>query len=36
MTPIAEESLAFHAQKRGKIEVISTVKVNDAHDLSVG
>ena len=35
MTPIAEESLAFHAQKRGKIEVISTVKVNDAHDLSV-
>ena len=35
MTPIAEESLAFHAEKRGKIEVISTVKVNDAHDLSV-
>lgn len=36
MTPIAEESLAFHAQKRGKIEVISTVKVNDAHDLVGG
>ena len=35
MTPIAEESLAFHAQKRGKIEVISTVKVQDAHDLSI-
>ena len=35
MTPIAEESLAFHAQKRGKIEVISTVQVKDAHDLSV-
>ena len=35
MTPIAEESLAFHAEKRGKIEVISTVQVNDAHDLSV-
>ena len=35
MTPIAEESLAFHAKKKGKIEVISTVQVNDAHDLSV-
>ncbi len=35
MTPIAEESLAFHAKKRGKIEVISTVQVKDAHDLSV-
>ena len=35
MTPIAEESLAFHAEKRGKIEVISTVQVRDSHDLSV-
>ena len=35
MTPIAEESLAFHAEKRGKIEVISTVKVKDSHDLSL-
>lgn len=35
MTPIAEESLAFHEEKRGKIEVISTVQVNNSHDLSV-
>ena len=35
MTPIAEESLKFHYEKRGKIEVISTVRVDDAHDLSV-
>ena len=35
MTPIAEESLAFHAEKRGKIEVVSTVKIHDAHDLSL-
>ncbi len=32
---LTEESLAFHAKKKGKIEVISTVQVNDAHDLSV-
>ena len=35
MTPIAEESLKFHYEKRGKIEVISTVQVGDAHDLSL-
>ena len=35
MTPIAEESLAFHAEKRGKIEMVSTVAVKNAHDLSV-
>ena len=35
MTPIAEESLKFHYDKRGKIEVISTVPVKDKHDLSV-
>ena len=27
MTPIAEESLAFHAQKRGKIEFAAAVRV---------
>ena len=35
MTPIAEESLKFHYEKRGKIEVVSTVQVKDAHDLSL-
>lgn len=32
---IAEESLALHYQKKGKIEVISTVPVNDSKDLSL-
>ncbi len=32
---IAEESLRLHEEKRGKIEVISTVAVKDKHDLSV-
>lgn len=32
---IAEESLALHYQKKGKIEVISTVPVKDAKDLSL-
>ena len=27
MTPIAEESLKFHYEKKGKIEVVSTVQV---------
>ena len=35
MTPIAEESLKFHYEKKGKIEVVSTVPVKDKHDLSV-
>ena len=35
MTPIAEESLKFHYEKKGKIEVVSTVQVKDAHDLSL-
>ena len=35
MTPIAEESLQFHYEKRGKIEVTATVPVKDKHDLSV-
>ena len=35
MSPIARESLEFHAQKRGKIEVISTVTIKDKHDLSL-
>ena len=35
MTPIAEESLKFHYEKKGKIEVVSTVQVRDAHDLSL-
>ena len=35
MTPIAEESLNFHYEKRGKLEVISTVSVKNSHDLSV-
>ena len=32
---IAEESLALHYEKKGKIEVISTVPVNSARDLSL-
>lgn len=32
---IAEESLELHYAKRGKIEVISTVPVQSAHDLSL-
>ena len=35
MTPIAEESLKLHYEKKGKIEVVSTVPVKDKHDLSV-
>ena len=35
MSPIARESLEFHAQKRGKIEVVSTVTIKDKHDLSL-
>ena len=35
MTPIAEESLKFHYEKKGKIEVVSTVPVKDKHDPSV-
>ena len=35
MTPIAEESLKLHYAKRGKIEVISTVRVKDKNDLSL-
>ena len=32
---IAEESLAFHYEKKGKIEVVSTVPVNVERDLSL-
>jgi malate dehydrogenase (oxaloacetate-decarboxylating) len=32
---IAEESLAFHYEKKGKIEVIAAVPVKDRHDLSI-
>ena len=32
---IAEESLAFHYEKKGKIELVSTVPVNDERDLSL-
>lgn len=32
---IAEESLSFHYEKKGKIEVVSTVPVNDERDLSL-
>ena len=32
---IQEESLKLHYEKKGKIEVISTVPVNDANDLSL-
>ena len=35
MTPIAEESLKLHYEKRGKIEVIPTVPVENARDLSL-
>ena len=35
MTPIADESLKLHYAKRGKIEVISTVRVQDKNDLSL-
>ena len=35
MAPIAEESLKLHYAKRGKIEVISTVRVQDKNDLSL-
>ena len=35
MTPIAEESLKLHYAKLGKIEVISTVRVQDKNDLSL-
>ena len=35
MTPIAEESLKLHYEKRGKIEVISTVPVRNKDDLSL-
>lgn len=32
---IAEESLTFHYEKKGKIEVVSTVPVSDERDLSL-
>lgn len=32
---IAEESLAMHYEKKGKIEVVSTVPVKTSHDLSL-
>ncbi|MCI8560893.1 MAG: NAD-dependent malic enzyme [Dorea sp.] len=32
---IAEESLAFHYEKKGKLEVVSTVEVNNEKDLSL-
>lgn len=35
MNPIAEESLKLHYEKRGKIEVVSTVPVRDKNDLSL-
>ncbi|MGI5936356.1 MAG: NAD(P)-dependent malic enzyme [Oscillospiraceae bacterium] len=35
MTSIMEESLRLHYEKRGKIEVISTVPVKNTHDLSL-
>ena len=35
MNPIAEESMKLHREKRGKLEVVPTVPLNDAHDLSV-
>lgn len=35
MTPIAQESLNFHYEKRGKLEVVSTVPVKTAQDLSL-
>ena len=35
MNPIAEESMKLHREKRGKLEIIPTVPLKDAHDLSV-
>ena len=35
MTQIAEESLKLHYEKRGKIEVVSTVPVKTREDLSL-
>lgn len=35
MTAIAEESLRLHYEKRGKIEVVSTVSVQNKRDLSL-
>lgn len=32
---IADESLALHYEKKGKIEIVSTVEVKDSHDLSL-
>lgn len=32
---LAEESLALHYEKKGKIQVISNVELNDKHDLSL-
>ena len=32
---IAEESLAFHYEKMGKIEIVSTVSVDNEKDLSL-
>ena len=32
---IAEESLAFHYEKKGKLEVVSTVSVSSEKDLSL-
>ena len=32
---IAEESLRLHEQKRGKIEVVTTVQIKNRHDLSI-
>ena len=32
---IAEESLAYHYEKKGKIEVISKCEIKDKHDLSL-
>ena len=35
MTQIAEESLKLHYEKKGKIEVVSTVPVKTKEDLSL-
>ena len=35
MTPIAAESLKMHYEKKGKIEVVTTVPVKDKNDLSL-
>lgn len=32
---IAEESLAFHYEKKGKLQVVTTVSVNNQKDLSL-